>query len=83
MQRSDLELTNLPVPSRSEDLLALDEALKALKELHPQAAEVVKLRFFVGLTLEQTAELLGVCRRTADNLWAFARSWLYRSLHPE
>lgn len=74
------ELEALPLPSPSEEMLALDEGLDELTAAHPKAAELVKLRFFVGLTLEQSAELLGICRRTADHLWAFARSWLYRRL---
>jgi len=80
LERDEIELGELPMPSPSEEVLAVDEGLDRLTEVHPQAAELVKLRFFVGLTLEQSAEVLGIGRRTADNLWAFARSWLYRRL---
>jgi RNA polymerase sigma factor (TIGR02999 family) len=58
------------------DLLALDEALQKLGRCEPRQAELVKLRFFAGLTLEQAAEVLGISASTADNDWAYARCWL-------
>ena len=58
------------------DLLALDEALAKLEQEEPRRAELVKLRFFAGLTNRQAAEALGVSASTADNDWAYARSWL-------
>ncbi len=58
------------------DLLALDEALAKLEQQEPRRAELVKLRFFAGLTNQQAAEALGVSASTADNDWAYARSWL-------
>ena len=58
-------------------LLALDEALRQLEVEDPLCAELVKLRFFAGLSLEEAAATLGMARRTADRYWAFARSWLY------
>lgn len=64
----------------SEDLVALDEALARLGQEEPVVAELVKLRYFAGLTLEQAAELLGMSRRTATRHWTFARSWLYRQV---
>jgi len=63
------------------DLLALDDALKELEEEHPQKAQVVKLRFFAGCTLEETAQLLGVSRATAQRHWAYARAWLFGHLN--
>jgi RNA polymerase sigma factor (TIGR02999 family) len=57
-------------------LLALDEALRQLEAEDPRKAELVKLRFFAGLTAEQAAAALGVCTSTADKDWAYARSWL-------
>ncbi|MGH7139243.1 MAG: ECF-type sigma factor, partial [Pirellulales bacterium] len=57
------------------DLVALSEALDKLAELEPRMAELVKLRFFAGLTIESAAELLGVSASTANNDWAYARSW--------
>ena len=62
------------------DLLALDEALKKLEQRHPEKARVVKLRFFAGCTLEETAEILGVSRATAQRTWAYARAWLFGQL---
>jgi RNA polymerase sigma factor (TIGR02999 family) len=64
----------------SEEILALDEALTRLAEHEPAVAELVKLRFFAGLTLGQAAELLGMSRRTATRHWTFARTWLYRQV---
>ena len=64
----------------SDKLLALDEALRRLSEKDPVKAELVRLRYFVGLTLAQAAELLGISRATADRHWAFARAWLRREM---
>jgi len=63
-----------------EDLLAVDEALNALAAEDPQKAELVRLRFYAGLTLEEAAECLGVARSTASRYWAYARAWLYGRL---
>ncbi|MBW3543075.1 MAG: sigma-70 family RNA polymerase sigma factor [Planctomycetes bacterium] len=76
--RRRVELVDFPAeldPPR-EDLLALDDALARLAELDPRKAELVKLRFFAGLTIPQAAEVLGVSPSTADNDWAYARCWL-------
>jgi RNA polymerase sigma factor (TIGR02999 family) len=64
----------------ADDLLALDEALARLAAADPRRAELVRLRYFAGLTLEQAAELLGISRATADRHWAFARAWLYDAM---
>ena len=64
------------------DVLALDEALDQLAAEHPVVAEVVKLRYFAGLTTEQAALALGISIRTANRHWAFARAWLYKRLNP-
>jgi RNA polymerase sigma factor (TIGR02999 family) len=58
------------------DLLALDEALTRLEQQSPRRAELIKLRFFAGLTIAQAAAVLGISESTADNDWAYARSWL-------
>ena len=63
------------------DLLALDEALRNLERQHPEKAMVVKLRFFAGCTLEETAEILGVSRATAQRSWAYARAWLFGQIN--
>jgi RNA polymerase sigma factor (TIGR02999 family) len=62
------------------DILALDEALEHLALEQPACAELVKLRFFAGLTQEESAQALGVTRRTADRYWAYARAWLFHAL---
>jgi RNA polymerase sigma factor (TIGR02999 family) len=76
-QRLDLA-ENEPVvlPLACEDLLGLDEALEKLQREHPRKAELIKLRFFAGLTISQAAQVLGVSTSTAENDWAYARSWL-------
>jgi RNA polymerase sigma factor (TIGR02999 family) len=63
-----------------EQILALDEALAELEQHDARAARLVKLRYFAGLTHQQTAELLGITRRAADRLWALARAWLLQRL---
>jgi len=66
-----------------EALLAVDDALEKLAQVDPQTAELVRLRFYAGLDHGQTAEILGVSRRTADRLWAFARAWLFQEIRGE
>ena len=77
-----MDLPDLPEQTRDDpsSLLALDEALAKLQEQHPQKAQVVKLRFFAGCTLEETAQLLGISRATAQRNWAYARAWLFGQL---
>lgn len=65
------------------DLLELDDALGRLAVTNTQAAELVKLKFFAGLTLREAAAALGLPARSADRLWAFARAWLVDALDPE
>jgi RNA polymerase sigma factor (TIGR02999 family) len=79
-RRLRLEEIDLSVAEPPDDLLALDEALQKLAGEDPLCAELVKLRFFAGLKLEEAAAALGLARRTADRYWAFARSWLYDEL---
>ena len=63
-----------------EDLLALDEALDKLAKEEPDKAELVKLRFFAGLTMPEVAEVLGISLATAERHWSYARTWLYAEL---
>ncbi len=63
-----------------DDLITLDVALTDLQQMDPQAAELVKLRYFTGLTLDEVSQALGISLRTANRTWAFARAWLYRRL---
>jgi len=82
-QRVDLDNAYIAIKEPSEDILALDEALAKLAEEEPIVAELVKLRYFAGLTIEQAAEVLAVSRRTADRYWAYARAWLYQEITRE
>jgi len=79
-QRVDLPDEILIGNSTCEDVLALDEALTKLESLQPEKAQLVKLRFFAGLTIEQTAEALGMSVSTADRQWVYARAWLFREI---
>jgi RNA polymerase sigma factor (TIGR02999 family) len=63
-------------PGRPEHILALDEGLERLTATSPQAAQLVKLRFFAGCTNAEAASLLGISPRKADQVWAYARAWL-------
>jgi RNA polymerase sigma factor (TIGR02999 family) len=74
--RQELVEVEATAPAGSERLLALDTALTKLAGLDPKVAEVVKLRYFAGLTVKQAAEILGVSSRTADHYWAYAKAWL-------
>jgi RNA polymerase sigma factor (TIGR02999 family) len=78
--RADFDVSELAAPELREDLLALDEALNQLAAADPQAALLVQLRYFAGLTLAEAAQVLGASARTADRLWAYARAWLHRAL---
>jgi RNA polymerase sigma factor (TIGR02999 family) len=75
-QRIDLERMNPAVEGPSEDLLALDEALQKLEHKDKLKADLVKLRYFAGLTGAQAAQALAISHATADEYWAYARAWL-------
>jgi RNA polymerase sigma factor (TIGR02999 family) len=79
-QNIPLEAVDCAVELPVDDVLLLDEALNRLAERDPQAAQVVKLHCFAGLTVEQAAEALGVSARTAYRDWSFAQAWLYREI---
>ncbi len=79
-QRVDLEEVQVVTTTRDDQLLEVDAALDKLAACNRLEAEVVKLRYFMGMTREETAELLGLSVRTADNYWAHARVWLFREL---
>jgi RNA polymerase sigma factor (TIGR02999 family) len=79
-KRIDLDGLAVVDDASDEDLIALDEALERLAQESPPCAELVKLRFFAGLTLDEAAVSLGLARRTADRYWAYARARLYEML---
>ncbi len=78
-QRVDCD-DQLPAPDRSAEFLALDAALTDLEQYHGEAAKLVELRYFSGLTHQEAAHSMGLSRRQADRLWALARAWLYRHM---
>ena len=78
--RVDLEQLAAVEDASEADLLALDGALEQLAQAHPACAQLIKLRFFAGLTQEEAAASLGIARRTANRYWAFAKAWLYDAL---
>ncbi len=83
LQRAELNESALVAPEISEDLIALDEALTRLAVKDALSAEVVKLRYFAGLTIPQAAEMLQISPRKADFLWSFARAWLRHEIEGE
>ena len=78
----ELDPEGIAAPQRSEDLLVVDEALQKLEAVDPQAAKLVKLRYFVGMTIPEAADALGISPRTADAWWAYAKAWLLAELRP-
>ena len=79
-QKVDLIGEDLAIEPPSDNLLALDEALTELAQTEPDKAEIVKLRYFAGLTLEQIAEVLGISTATTERHWVFAKAWLFRKM---
>ncbi len=79
-KRVPLDDANLAEDAADDRLLAVDEALDRLAREEEKVAEVVKLRFFVGMTIEETADALAISVRTANRHWAYARAWLYQEL---
>jgi RNA polymerase sigma factor (TIGR02999 family) len=79
-KRLDLNQVDLATLAAPEDLLLLDDTLEALARSDPEAAQLVKLRYYGGRSIEQAAELLGLSRSTAYERWTYARAWLYSEL---
>src|SRR4051812_42798250 len=79
-QRIAFELADIASGGDDDQLLAVNEALDKLAAQNKPEAELVKLRYFVGMTLDEAAGVLGISARTADNYWAHARAWLFREL---
>ncbi len=76
----DLHESRIAMSVPSEELLAVNDALATLALEDPQAAEVVQMRYFVGMTVPEIADALGLAPRTVDRHWAFARAWLKRAI---
>jgi RNA polymerase sigma factor (TIGR02999 family) len=81
--RVAVDLDQVAAPASSADLLALDDALTRLTDLDPRSAELVKLRYFAGMTNQEAADCLGISARTADNYWAYAKAWLLREIESD
>jgi RNA polymerase sigma factor (TIGR02999 family) len=79
-QRENLDPDEIAAPASDDELLALHEALDQFAEKHPEKAELVKLRYFAGLTADQAAAALGISPSTADRHWVYARAWLRRAM---
>lgn len=79
-RRVDLPRPELIASERRDDVLAIDEALQQLESEAPERAELVKLRYFGGMSLDEAADVLGLSRTTAYRHWVYARAWLYREL---
>ena len=80
LQRVDLDRMEIATEARADDLLALDEAIGRLGEENQEYADLVKMRFFAGLSLEEAASAVGISARTARRHWAYARAWLFKAL---
>jgi len=78
--RIDLDAVEIAAPELADELLTLDDALTQLAVADPPAAQLVTLRFFAGLTIKQSAEILSISPRAADFLWAYARAWLLKKI---
>lgn len=73
-------IAELSSPEKSEEILALDEAVCRLEKENPEAGKIVRLRFYAGLSIDETAVALGLPSRTVDRRWSFARAWLHQQL---
>lgn len=78
----DADEIEIASPAPDDQLLALNEALNRFATLEPQQAELVKLRYFVGLKIDEAAEVLGISQATAKRWWAYARAWLFHEVNP-
>jgi RNA polymerase sigma factor (sigma-70 family) len=76
-----LDELEIASPAPDDQLLVLNDALDRFAKLEPQQAELVKLRYFVGLKIEEAAEVLGISKATATRWWAYARAWLFHEMN--
>jgi RNA polymerase sigma factor (TIGR02999 family) len=82
-RRRDVQLNEPAVEGPDADILAVDEALAQMTREHPEKVQLVKLRYFAGMTLAEAASALGISTATADRQWRYARAWLARHLRPD
>ena len=82
LRRHDATEIEIAAPESNDDLVALDEALNRFAAAEPQKAELVKLRYFAGLTIEQAADALGISPATAKRHWAYSKAWLFQAIGP-
>ncbi len=80
--RLDLQELEIAAPAPDDQMLAIDDALNKLAVLDKEKAELVKLRFFVGMTVEEAASVLRISEATAKRWWVYARAWLYAEVRP-
>ena len=78
----DVDEIEIASPEPDDQLLAINDALERFAVLEPKQAELVKLRYFVGLKIEEAAEVLGISEATAKRWWSYARAWLYHEMQP-
>ena len=83
LRRVDFDAANPGTEERDDELLALDEALERLERRWPEKAQLVKLRYFAGMTVPEAAQAMGISVATAERHWTFARAWLHAQLHDE
>jgi len=79
-QRLDIGDIEIAAPAKEDELLAVNDALEKFAVADKQKAELIKLRYFAGLTIEESAEILGISVPTAKRWWTYARAWLYRQI---
>jgi RNA polymerase sigma factor (TIGR02999 family) len=79
-RRVDAATVEIPAPEVGDDLVAIDAALDRLAALDPVKADLVKLRYFAGLTIERAADALGISPATANRYWAYSRAWLFQQV---
>ncbi|HEX4349837.1 MAG TPA: ECF-type sigma factor [Verrucomicrobiae bacterium] len=79
-QRLDIADMEIALPVKDDELLALNEALEKFTAVEKQKAELVKLRYFAGLTIEESAQILGISNPTAKRWWAYSRAWLFHQV---
>ena len=83
LQKVNLDSADIPIDGSNIDVLALDEALSRFESQWPDKANLVKLRYFAGLTISEASQAMGISHATAERYWKFARTWLYAQLRTD